>query len=330
MKLYYPVLILLLALGCTNPKEVVSPPITVSESQRAAIPQKDASSERAVIYISKDIGRTWQPFAQGLPADATVSCFLESGHEIFATTEFHGVYRTNGGGQWQAINNGLPQKVHIKAIVAMGKILVLGTSGNGIFISENDGNYWQYASGVLDKIPVRCLAAFAGTLFAGTDAGIYSSKDKGKTWKHVYENIQINGFTALGNKLYAGVVNGAIMSEDNGATWRRIFQPNTLHDISNDGHYIYAMTLRGGLLRSADDGAHWENANEGLGTLNLYTFEVKNIGADLFAGQWIGIYHSVNAGDSWELLTGGLPDSTAFSTLEVTDAGILAGVGLRN
>lgn len=318
-----------MACCCSNPKEASTLPMEIPQNEKAAAVQKDSTSGPAVVYLSKDIGMTWQPFAAGMPADATVSCFLAHDQKIYATTEFHGVYRMEGNGPWQAINTGLPQNVHIKAITAIGKTLVIGTSGNGIFVSEDDGMHWQFAPGALNAIPVRCLGVFAGKLFAGTDQGVYVSSDKGSSWQHVFGKIQITGFTALDKKLYAGIVNGAIMSEDGGATWRQIFQPNTLHDISNDGKYVYAMTLGGGLLKSDDDGAHWENANEGMGTLNLYTFEVKNIGADLFAGQWIGIYHSNDAGNTWELLRGGLPDSTAFTTLEVTDMGILAGVGLR-
>lgn len=52
----------------------------------------------------------------------------------------------------------------------------------------------------------------------------------------------------------------------------------------------------------------------------------------LFVAQWDGIYYSANRGRYWSKMnTGfnGLPDSTAFTTLEVTGFGILTGIGLR-
>ncbi|NJN33963.1 MAG: hypothetical protein HC817_06670 [Saprospiraceae bacterium] len=80
-------------------------------------------------------------------------------------------------------------------------------------------------------------------------------------------------------------------------------------------------------MKSNNNGATWQNVNSGLG--NLYTFEVKNRGNDLFAAQWKGIFHSTNKGLNWTQLRGGLPDSTAFCTLIVSKFGILAGIGLR-
>ncbi len=153
--------------------------------------------------------------------------------------------------------------------------------------------------------------------------------DNGNTWRQVYRGVQVNGFTELNYNIYAGVMNGAIMTNDEGLNWRYIYQPHTLHDISNDGESVYAMTLGDGLLKSKNDGMTWENVNNGLGTSNLYTFEVKNINKGLFAAQWNGIYYSNNGGKSWQLIKRGLPDSTAFTTLETTGFGLIAGIGLR-
>jgi hypothetical protein len=124
-------------------------------------------------------------------------------------------------------------------------------------------------------------------------------------------------------------MNGAIMTDDEGANWKYIYQPNTLHDISNDGESVYAMTLGGGLLKSKNDGLTWEKVNGGLGETRWYTFEVKNIGDQLFAAQWHGIYSADKRGGKWVILKNGLPDSTAFSTLEATEGGLIAGIGLR-
>ena len=61
---------------------------------------------------------------------------------------------------------------------------------------------------------------------------------------------------------------------------------------------------------------------------NYYTNELKHKGKDIFSAQWIGIYHSADNGNNWKRLSG-LPDSTAFSTLEITDYGVIAGISIR-
>jgi hypothetical protein len=89
------------------------------------------------------------------------------------------------------------------------------------------------------------------------------------------------------------------------------------------------MTLGAGLKKSNNDGLTWESVNAGMGTLNLYTFEIKHFNNKLFAAQWYGIYESGDWGRNWGLIKNGLPDSTAFTTLETTMNGLIAGIGLR-
>jgi len=222
--------------------------------------------------------------------------------------------------------------VDVNAIARMSDRLIIGTNKHGIFISLDEGGMWNQSSVGLPSIPIRSLITVKDNLFAGTDKGIYVSTDKGLTWKHQYGAGQVNGFTLLDGKIYAAFVDGATLSDDEGKSWQYIYKPNTLHDISNDGSYIYAMTLGAGLLRTNNDGRTWEKANGGFPTFNFYTFEVKGVNKDLFAAQWHGIYQSMDRGDHWSRInTGinGLPDSTAFMTLEVTDFGVLVGTGLN-
>ena len=87
------------------------------------------------------------------------------------------------------------------------------------------------------------------------------------------------------------------------------------------------MTLGEGLLTSTDGGERWQSINMGLGEYRWYTFEVKREGSDLFAAQWKGIYRSADGGGFWSLLPG-LPENQAFTVLENTKLGLLAGKGL--
>jgi len=315
---------LLAILGC-NPK---------ADNHRLNLVENQTSRASGIIYRSNDNARTWFSFDQGIPENATVSGFQAKGNKLFASTDFYGVFVSlSGVNQWQPVNLGLPDQVDINAITVLNDLLIIGTNKHGIYISSDDGRLWNQSNVGLPDIPIRSLISVKDNLYAGTDKGIYVSSDKGLSWRHQFGTGQVNGFTLLDGKIYAASVDGATVSDDEGKSWKYIYKPNTLHDISNDGSFIYAMTLGTGLLRTNNDGRTWEKANGGFPTFNFYTFEVKGVNKDLFAAQWHGIYHSMDRGDHWvRINTGGngLPDSTAFMTLEVTDFGILVGTGLNN
>jgi len=283
----------------------------------------------SIVYSSIDGGNTWHAFDHGIPPDATISSFLVQDDKIFASTDYDGIYLIKRmEKQWKRIDEDLPKGIDINTILISGKTFIIGTLRHGIMISKNDGKNWDSPS-IQINTPVRTLHKMQNLTFAGADNGIYKSLDDGKTWTHIYKGVQVNGFTELNHKIYAAVMNGAIMSDDNGITWKYIYKSNTLHDISNDGKKLYAMTLGDGLKSSDENGITWDQINNGLGTLNLYTFELKTFGNKIFAAQWYGIYSSDNWGKTWNIIKNGLPDSTAFTTLEVTRNGLIAGIGLR-
>jgi photosystem II stability/assembly factor-like uncharacterized protein len=313
-RIYWCVCMCLFSCGktpCSDPKQQVI--------QR---PLKDA-----VLYRSSDQGKTWASFASGIPQEATISSITSTSNSIFVSTKHHGVFISeNGINQWQQVHTGLPEGVEVNALAVQGQLLVAGTFKHGIYISPDLGRNWLSAKTDLASLPIRSLFFAKDRLYAATDRGVYASMDEGETWSHQVGTSQVNGFTFLNDKIYAGGVGGAMMSVD-GNTWKYIYDRYTLHDISNDNVSVYAMTMGEGLLKTRNDGLEWENVNNGLG--KLYTFDVIAMDMDLLAGQWHGIYLSSDGGGSWSLIKNGLPDSTAFPTLEVTAFGILAGMGLR-
>lgn len=318
--------LLLVWFSACTPSE--KPHLSKEAGKTVATPDTKVSS--AVIYRSTDLGKTWMPYALGIPADATVSSFLTGNGTTYATTDRDGIYRIKTGEtKWLRIDADLPQQVDISAMASINQVLIIGTFRHGIFISHNEGRYWEQSTTLLNHTPVRSLLAHQNIVFAGTDDGIYKSVDQGNSWQQVFRGVQTNGFTVLHNKIYAALSNGAVMTTDEGANWKYIYKPLALHDISNDGESIYAMTLGDGLLKSKNDGLTWENVNQGMGETRWYTFEVKPIDRQLFAAQWNGIYSKDQRDGKWTIIKNGLPDSTAFSTLEVTERGLMAGIGLR-
>ncbi|MFK7949401.1 MAG: WD40/YVTN/BNR-like repeat-containing protein [Saprospiraceae bacterium] len=332
----YPLLILLILVvlcSCqqknTNSKQF-DVPINESVKNFNITAEKSQPVEKpAVIYRSTDMGKTWTSFAKGIPENATLSGIIQEGNKLYVTTDYHGIFKSiDGENNWNPLSSDKLKGLDINCIEVEGNQLVIGTLNRGILVSNDGGITWNPSKTNIAN-SVRAFIKIEGKLYAGTDSGIFESTDMGNTWSHLFGKIQILGFTFLNNKIYAATQNGVLVSNENASVWRSIYDGDALHDIGNDGQYIYAMTIGQQLLKTQNDGELWKNAQNGITyPVNFYTNELKHTGSNIFSAQWIGIYHSSNNGNSWNKLNG-LPDSTAFSTLEITDYGIVAGISIR-
>lgn len=295
-----------------------------------AVTENRVAEKPAVIYRSTDLGKTWSSFAAGIPTEATLSGIIQADHKLYVTTDYHGIFWSiDGQNDWQPLAPGQLRGLDINGIEVEKNKLVIGTLKGGILVSPDGGNTWSPSKTDLSQVPVRAFIKSQGQLYAGTDAGIFWSDDMGDTWSHVFGDYQILGFTSLRDKLYAATQNGALVCQGAPSDWQVIYEGDALHDIGNDGQFVYAMTIGQQLLKTENDGATWINAQSGIGRpANFYTNELQHVGSDIFSAQWIGIYHSSDHGNNWRQLSG-LPDSTAFSTLEITDFGIIAGIAIR-
>lgn len=275
------------------------------------------------------MGANWSPFDNGIPNEATLSGIKPYGNKVYIATDYHGVFvSTNGQDNWTSLNDEQLNGLDINCIEVEGNNILLGTLEQGIIISKDGGISWK-PSELNIKSPIRAFISLNDKLYAGTDAGIFESIDMGNTWSNVFEQVQILGFTSLNEKIYAATQRGVLLFDGHSENWKSIYDGDALHDIGTDGQYIYAMTLGQQLLKTRNDGALWEKAQNGIAQPpNFYTNELQHVGNHIFSAQWIGIYKSVDNGNSWTKLDG-LPDSTAFSTLEITKYGIIAGISIR-
>lgn len=174
-----------------------------------------------------------------------------------------------------------------------------------------------------------------GMLFAGTHGqGLHASEDGGKTWEVrvrglVSEHIYSMNYVESGGQvlLYAGTEPANLhVSRDFGmtwevlpsvrmastvASWRFPAPPHHAHlkSISFDPRTpetIYASVEVGALLKSTDAGASWkELTREGTGLYeDVHRVAIPSNSPDhVYATTGNGIYHSLDAGDTWERLT---------------------------
>lgn len=320
---------LLLFFGCQE--KSVNEELNQSSKIDAVKIAENTSKERpAILYKSTDLGRTWSSFSNGIPADATVSGIKQYDQKIYITTDYHGVFLSSDGkDNWTSLNVKQLKGLDINCLEVAANKLVIGTLNDGIFVSNDGGLNWKPSEKNIKNTAIRAFIKSDKKLLAGTDAGIFESVDMGDTWSPAFGQMQILGFTSLNDKIYAATQHGALVSDRDLSNWKSIYDGDALHDIGNDGTYIYAMTIGQQLLKTKNDGLIWENAQRGIiYPKNFYTNEIQHLGEDIFSAQWIGIYHSSDHGNNWHILND-LPEATAFSTLEITDFGIIAGISIR-
>ena len=226
-------------------------------------------------------------------------------------------YRSIGpyrGGRVTAVE-GIASKMHT---------FFMGSTGGGVWKTTDAGETWTNISdkyfkagsiGSIEAAPSDPNVIYVGT---GSDAprgnisagiGIYKTTDGGKTWEHVglSEGGQIGEIRVHPENpdlVYAAVLGN-------------IFGPNSQR----------------GVFRSADGGKTWEKVlyiNDKTGAVDV---EIDpNNPRILYAGFWRaerkpwtlidgalegGVYKSKDGGDSWERVSGGLPENELLGKVDI-------------
>lgn len=197
---------------------------------------------------------------------------------------------------------------------------VLYTCGNHVFKSTNDGHSWEMISedlttkdsakmqasgGMITKdntgVETHCtIFAFSesplnkNVLWAGTDDGlIHVTKDGGKTWNNVTPKALPNrGKPALISIIDAGH-----------------FNEGTAYVAAT--RYKSADDMKPYLLKTTNYGKSWELINKGIPD-HAYTRVIREDPKQkglLFAGTEIGIFISMNDGETWTSMQNNLPRS---------------------
>jgi hypothetical protein len=150
-------------------------------------------------------------------------------------------------------------------------------------------------------------------------------------WKNVYTNdlsigIALDESSRLEGLLYVGTDDGLIqISENGGESWRRIERFPGVPELTyvsevlasrHDANVVYAAfnnQWRGDftpyVLKSTDRGGTWTSIRANLPDRNqVWTLAEDHVNPDLlFAGTEHGLYVTVNGGQSWSRMRGGLP-----------------------
>lgn len=210
-----------------------------------------------------------------------------------------------------------------------GDTIFVGTYFDGVYFSTDAGESWTKSTGLPNGRGVNHIITFNDKTIAlvsdqvGT-VGFYQSLDGGETFNKIdtglgpwsekmVDKIIVND---EGMHISAGY-RGFFYSSDNGTSWSEI---NNGHNNLRPHHVIKidvdpngnVWTLMGeksvgaspswGIMKSADNGARWEEASDGIidDYLEIESFAINKNGAIVASGYDPGTFHSsTDNGASW-------------------------------
>jgi photosystem II stability/assembly factor-like uncharacterized protein len=184
------------------------------------------------VYLSQDGGTTFKRSSDGLfnVRVAAIASDPEIKGRIYAAVAFggagSGIYQSKDGGEnWTKLSaTKLPEILSLVATEAGPTRFIAGTE-RGFFYSA-DGIEWMQAEPSSTPIRVDEVIAYNQMrLFAATGAGVYTSKDAGRSWYRLLDHAEKTVDIAVGSfgrkrALYALTARGVMMYDGDG--WRDI------------------------------------------------------------------------------------------------------------
>ena len=157
----------------------------------------------ATVFRSSDLGNTWVPAKNGLPAATPayypgINLLAKIDSLLFACPYSSGIYFSdNNGDNWQPMNEGLPNNSNISSFAASDSFYFASVSEMGLYRSAFNDNNWIKTPVKISFSSEHFVVAQDNTVIASSDAGIEISSNNGRTWSSIndgIENITNNGF----------------------------------------------------------------------------------------------------------------------------------------
>ena len=193
--------------------------------------------------------------------------------------------------------------------------ILAGSASGGIFHSPDQGQSWipifddqpSLAIGDIDISESNSDHIYVGTgeancgggSLAYDGLGVFKSEDRGSTWEHLgLEDVGSIGRVAIDpfdeNRVYVAAMGRLFGNNNERGIYRTIDGGNEWEQV------LFVSDSTGGI----DLEIHPENPEIIFAAMWERTRRTNNI---VYGGETSGIYRSMDGGDNWELLEGGLP-----------------------
>ncbi len=170
----------------------------------AAVGSEEWASDSDIIYMSSDVGVTWNDISAGLVA--TVMDLEVIGSQTFALVGWDGgprgesgsaiYHNTINGQDWERVDSNLSNLSEVSSIATVNNMLFAGIWGQGVFRSADYGATWSQSGLVNGSIwTVTAFSTGSRTnLFAGAGGGqAFVSSDEGVSWSSVGDGLPTGG-----------------------------------------------------------------------------------------------------------------------------------------
>lgn len=297
------------------------------------------------LWKSADLGKTWKRMSGPEVVVNDVLVDPRNSQRVLLATDRMGVMASADGTQsFTASNKGFSHR-YIAAIEtdhADGSTIYVGLINDqelgGVYMSRDSGVHWQQRSAGLTGRDVFTLKqASNGTLVAGTNRGIFlldkntttwrasntvvsetSStkvvKVKGKTRRVASHSTsrsvlsaRVNDVEIASNRWLAATSSGLYTSSDQGKIWTGgpVMGKQDFVAVRADHEMVVAAT-RSGVLVSTDGGTEWKQAPLTSFVSSVYGLAITP-DSNIFIASREGIFHSADAGKTWEHVVNGVP-----------------------
>jgi hypothetical protein len=272
-----------------------------------------------------------------------------SNGDLFASSWAVGIYKGNTANNTSWSFSGLSGKRVSNIFTAPnGYIYAYSktTSMTYIHRSTDNGASWQdvftrafsnnYAGGgAMVFMPngniVAGYAVTVGPTIGDVATYVFTSTNNGNDWAH--KNTLYGGFTGGmqlldDGRIFMGTsLAGVIQTTNEGANWSNVttFPPIYIHDILQDKEDVLYVCDAYGFNRSTDNGQTFVDLGPSVSGYMIEASFVDSQNNLYVSYNHDHVYRSTNKGDSWQLLTAGLPSTTYICSFTEANGKIYAG-----
>lgn len=198
------------------------------------------------------------------PYGGSITCFAESGANLFVGTRNGGVFvSTNNGSDWLERTTGL-KDLNINCLIIKDTYIFAGTNDSGLFRSSNNGFNWEKMNigTIYEPLSIYSMELKGVYLFASRNEGVFRSSDNGVNWIRISSGLNNEGYfpcmKVYGKEIFVSDYSyGLYHSTNDGNNWILLTNQVRAVSLQKFGNNLLAATFQGGLFKSTDNGVTW-------------------------------------------------------------------------
>ena len=254
------------------------------------------------LYISTDIGNTWQPVPD-IPDFEEIGGIVILDNHIYVSTDSTGVWQSNDGNSWVQINDGIgisplipnpiaPNPMWVSKLASVGTTLLVAATKKGLFRRMTDEDTWT----PIKPVVVEHLDGVKSENNSQNKLGSNPSPKQLAS-----SDLRVDSLVSIRHSLYLegkmGKESGLFRSNDGGDTWTLIDYAGQA--IAKQGERIYSGTSDGLVYLSEDMGDSWISINDGVMHGDVLTLLPINENTVFIGTSRNGVFRTTDAGNSW-------------------------------